>query len=72
MEPIACQRFGFTGEIGDTPDQALTLLLQRLEQNGFVVVSVSVNRVPHGLERYEAYVVTRGPEAGDGRNAWGV
>jgi hypothetical protein len=64
---ITCYRIGFTSRRDETPEHALTELLQRVESNGFLVVSVSVVR-PGRLpgEAYEAYIVTRSSPDDDG------
>ncbi len=64
---IRCLRIGFNGRSDDTPDHALSVLLQRMEANGHLVVSVSVLR-PGSIpgERYEAYIVTRHGDDADG------
>ena len=56
-------RVGFSGvsENYDGPEDALQAIVDRIEQKGGLVVSVSVLRSTRQSERYEAFIVVRDP-----------
>jgi len=56
-------RVGFSGvtEHYDGPEEALQAIIDRIEQKGGLVVSVSVLRSTRQSERYEAFIVVRDP-----------
>ena len=56
-------RVGFSGvsESYDGPEDALQAIVDRIEQKGGLVVSVSVLRSTRQSERYEAFIVVRDP-----------